>query len=96
MAKLIFKYTDDDYIEYAREASEIEFTIPDELNIFEFKTICARLAAALGYHEESIKKAFGNLDETNNFTIKDLINEINQKGAEEIDSSTDRTTHFKS
>ena len=37
MAKLIFKYTDDDYIEHAREASEIEFTIPDELNIFEFK-----------------------------------------------------------
>ena len=96
MAKLIFKYTDDDYIEHAREASEIEFTIPDELNIFEFKTICARLAAALGYHEESIKKAFGKLDETNNFTIKDLINEINKKGAEENGSPTDRTTYFKS
>ena len=27
---------------------------------------------------------------------QDLINEINKKGAEEIDSSTDRTTHFKS
>jgi Holliday junction resolvasome RuvABC DNA-binding subunit len=96
MARLIFKYTDNDYIESAREASEIEFVIPDELNIFEFKTICARLAAALGYHEESIKKAFGKLDETNNFTIKDLINEINKKGAEENDSPTDRTTYFKS
>jgi len=96
MAKLIFKYTDNDYIESAREASEIEFVIPDELNIFEFKTICARLAAALGYHEDSIKKAFGKLDETNNFTIKDLINEINKKGAEENDSPTDRTTYFKS
>jgi Holliday junction resolvasome RuvABC DNA-binding subunit len=96
MARLIFKYTDNDYIESAREASEIEFVIPDELNIFEFKTICARLAAALGYHEESIKKAFGNLDETNNFTIKDLINEINKKGAEETDSSADRTAYFKS
>jgi hypothetical protein len=96
MARLIFKYTDIDYIESAREASEIEFVIPDELNIFEFKTICARLAAALGYHEDSIKKAFGNLDETNNFTIKDLINEINKKGAEETDSSTDRTAYFKS
>lgn len=95
MARLIFKYTDTDYIESAREASEIEFVIPDELNIFEFKTICARMASALGYHEESIKKAFGKLDETNNFTIKDLINEINQKGTEEIDSSTDRTTYFK-
>lgn len=96
MARLIFKYTDNDYIESAREASEIEFVIPDELNIFEFKTICARLAAALGYHEESIKKAFGKLDETNNFTIKDLINEINKKGAEENDSPTDRTAYFKS
>lgn len=96
MARLIFKYTDNDYIESAREASEIEFVIPDELNIFEFKTICARLAAALGYHEESIKKAFGKLDETNNFTIKDLINEINKKEAEENDSPTDRTTYFKS
>ena len=26
---------------------------------------------------------------------QDLINEINQKGTEEIDSSADRTTHFK-
>ena len=38
MARLIFKYTDNDYIEHAREASEIEFVIPDELNIFEFTT----------------------------------------------------------
>ena len=96
MAKLLFKYTDDEYIEHAREASEIEFTIPDEVNIFEFKTICARMASALGYHEESIKKAFGTLEETNKFTIKDLINEINKKGTEETDSSADRTTHFKS
>jgi len=29
MAKLIFKYTDNDYIESAREASEIEFVIPE-------------------------------------------------------------------
>ena len=27
---------------------------------------------------------------------QDLINEINKKGAEETDSSTDRTTYFKS
>ena len=43
------------------------------MNIFEFKTICARLAAALGYHEDSIKKAFGKLDETNNFTINCVL-----------------------
>ena len=79
MGKLIFKYTEEEFINNVREASEIEFTIPDELNIFEFKTICARLAAALGYHEESIKKAFGKLEETNNFTITDLINEINKE-----------------
>lgn len=79
MGKLIFKYTEEEFINNVREASEIEFTIPDEINIFEFKTICARMAAALGYHEESIKKAFGKLEETNNFTITDLINEINKE-----------------
>ena len=79
MGKLIFKYTEEEFINNVREASEIEFTIPDEINIFEFKTICARMAAALGYHEESIKKAFGKLEETNNLTITDLINEINKE-----------------
>jgi hypothetical protein len=79
MAKLIFKYTEDEFIDNSREASEIEFTIADDLNIFEFKTICVRMASALGYHEESIKKAFGNLDYPNNFTITDLINEINKE-----------------
>ena len=79
MAKLIFKYTEDEFIKNTREVSEIEFTMPDELNIFEFKTLCARMAAGLGYHDESIKKAFGKLEETNNFTITDLINEINKE-----------------
>jgi hypothetical protein len=56
MAKL--KYTSDE--ESHREAKHIEFTISEDLNINEFKIICKRLAAAMGYHPESIKKEFGN------------------------------------
>jgi len=56
MAKL--KYTSDE--EFHREAKDIEFTIPEDLNINEFKTICRRLAAAMGYHPNTIQKSFGN------------------------------------
>lgn len=78
MAKLIFKYTDD-LLEECREASEIELTVPDDMDIHEFKVMCVRLASAMGYNHTTIKSSFGNLvyaDENNN-TIKDLIDELN-------------------
>jgi hypothetical protein len=56
MARL--KYTSDS--ESHREAKNIEFTIPEDLNISEFKTVCRRLASAMGYHPNTIQKAFGN------------------------------------
>jgi hypothetical protein len=56
MARL--KYTSDS--ESHREAKNIEFTIPEDLTISEFKTICRRLAGAMGYHPNTIQKAFGN------------------------------------
>jgi hypothetical protein len=56
MARL--KYTSDS--ESHREAKNIEFTISEDLNISEFKTICRRLAGAMGYHPNTIQKAFGN------------------------------------
>lgn len=79
MAKLIFRYTDTELGEENREASEIELTVPDDMNITEYKTMCVRLASALGYTEKTIEKGFGDLvfgDEDVN-TIKDLLDELN-------------------
>lgn len=58
MAKLIFKYTDE-LLEDCREASEVEFTIPDDFDIHEYKIICMRLASAIGFTESTIHKSFG-------------------------------------
>ena len=81
MGKLIFNYTDKELLEVQREASKIEFEVPDDMNISEFKVMCVRLASAIGYHENSIKKSFGDLvfgnDEPN--SIKELLDELNIK-----------------
>jgi hypothetical protein len=60
MAKLIFNI-DEDSSTY-REASNIEFTVPNDMTVQEFKIVCARLASAIGYTNGSIKSAFGELD----------------------------------
>lgn len=79
MAKLIFRYTDTELGEENREASEIELTVPDDMNITEYKTMCVRLASALGYTEKTIEKGFGDLvyGDDNVNTIKDLLDELN-------------------
>jgi len=56
MAKLIYNSDSD----INREASTIEFTISEDLNIYEFRTVCIRMASAMGYTNTSIKKAFGD------------------------------------
>lgn len=71
MAKMIFNINGDDY----REASNIELTVPDDMNIFEYKTICIRMASALGYHHTTIEKAFVETEEERK-TFNDLINEL--------------------
>lgn len=55
MARL--EYTTE--IEYNREASKILFEFNDDLDIHEFKTICIRLASAMGYTQKTIKSSFG-------------------------------------
>lgn len=83
MGKLIFNYTDKEFLEMQREASKIELDVPDDMNIHEFKVMCVRLASAMGYHENSIKKSFGDLiwgDENQN-TIKELLDELNIKSS---------------
>lgn len=82
MGKLIFRYTDE-LLEENREASEIELTVPDDMNIHEFKVMCVRLASSMGYQQSSIEKAFGDLvfgDENIN-TIKELLDELNIKSS---------------
>ena len=82
MAKLIFRYTDE-LLEDCREASEIEFKVPDDMDINEFKVMCVRLASAMGYHEKSIKRAFGDLifGDDNPNTIKELLDDLNIKAS---------------
>ena len=49
MGKLIFSYTDKDFIESNREASKIELDVPDDMDINEYKVVCVRLASAMGF-----------------------------------------------
>ena len=81
MGKLIFNYTDKDFIDNSREASKIEFDVPDDMDIHEFKVMCVRMASAMGYQEKSIQKGFGDLvyGEEDVNTLKELLNELNIK-----------------
>ena len=78
MAKLIFKYTDE-LLEECREASQIEFTLPDDVTINEFKVMCVRMASALGFHHNSIQGCFGDLvfGDENVDELKQLFDELN-------------------
>ena len=81
MGKLIFRYTDEEFLKIQREASKIEFDVNDDMDINEFKVMCVRLASAMGYHEKSIKRAFGDLifGDDNPKTIKELLDDLNIK-----------------
>ena len=77
MAKLIFRYTDE-LLEDCREASKIEFNVPDDMDIHEFKVMCVRMASAMGYHPNSIDDTFGDLvwGDEDKHDIMDLFNDI--------------------
>ena len=55
MAKLIFIIEEQEN----REASKIEFEVPNDMDIWEYKRICIRMAGAMGYTSLSVRKAFG-------------------------------------
>ena len=82
MGKLIFTYTDKDFVQLNREANKIEFDVPDDMDINEYKVVCVRLASALGYSDKTIKKSFGDLvfgnEDVND--LKELLDELNIKG----------------
>jgi hypothetical protein len=81
MGKLIFTYTDKDFIESNREASKIELDVPDDMDINEYKVVCVRLASAMGFSTNTIKKSFGDLvyglDDKNE--LKELLDDLNIK-----------------
>ena len=54
MAKLIFIIDESEN----REASKIEFEVPNDMDVWEYKRMCIRMAAAMGYTSLSVKKAF--------------------------------------
>ena len=70
MAKLIFIIDEEEN----REASKIEFEVPNDMDVWEYKRMCIRMAAAMGYASLSIKKAFGHeyKSELENETIKKI------------------------
>ena len=55
MAKLIFIIDEQEN----REASKIEFEVPNDMDVWEYKRMCIRMAGAMGYTSISVKKAFG-------------------------------------
>jgi len=55
MAKLIFIIEEQEN----REASKIEFEVPNDMDIWEYKRMCIRMAGAMGYASLSVRKAFG-------------------------------------
>lgn len=56
----ILSYESEDSLN--REAKNIRFDVPDDMNIYEYKIMCVRLAHAMGYHYNSVKKVFGETD----------------------------------
>ena len=68
MAKLIFIIEE----ELNREASKIEFEVPNDMNVWEYKRMCIRMAGAMGYTSLSVKKAFGQE------YLKNVEEELNQ------------------
>ena len=71
MAKLIFIIEE----ELNREASKIEFEVPNDMDVWEYKRMCIRMAGAMGYASLSVRKAFGK-EYLNN--VEEELNQIFQ------------------
>jgi hypothetical protein len=71
MAKFIFIIEESEN----REASKIEFEVPNDMDVWEYKRMCIRMAGAMGYTSLSVKKAFGQ-EYLNN--VEEELNQIFQ------------------
>lgn len=76
MGKLTFEFTESQKLN--REAKSISLDVPDDMNIHEYKIVCTRLAAAMGFSHTSIEKSFGNLiyGDTTKEELKQLLTDI--------------------
>tara|TARA_R110000744_G_scaffold255201_1_gene370712 strand:+ start:742 stop:957 length:216 start_codon:yes stop_codon:yes gene_type:complete len=45
---------------YSKEAQKVVLEVREDLDIHEFKVMCKRLAASLGYSPASVEEAFGS------------------------------------
>jgi hypothetical protein len=85
-----------------REPSKIEFEVPEDMNIDEFKITCKRLAAAIGYMESNILDVFGtdeDIYERNNDWsefISDLINSVDISHIFNTRDGNDNNSHESS
>lgn len=61
MAKLSFNYTDS--LEDSREIRGAELHVPDDMDIWELKQVCARLALLMGYQQKTVSRAFGDYED---------------------------------
>jgi len=68
-----------------REASQIDLTVPADMTIWEYRTMCKRLASAIGYTNKSIESAFPHIevdnDEKNDYIteyLKSIIKKENK------------------
>ena len=71
MAKFIFIIEESEN----REASKIEFEVPNDMDVWEYKRMCIRMAGAMGYASLSVRKAFGK-EYINN--VEEELNQIFQ------------------
>ena len=58
---------------YSKEAQKVVLEVREDLDIHEFKVMCKRLAASLGYNPTSVDEAFG---EAAGFEKEDAIKKI--------------------
>ena len=56
---------------YSREAQKVQFEVPEDLSIQDFKILCKRLASSLGYSYKSIDEVFDNKQSPKN--IKQIL-----------------------
>ena len=83
MDKLIYERGEE-----AREPQKIKLEIPDDLTCQEFLIVCLRMAQALGYHDNTIREAFGrDIEEEANDEFENFISEQLQKNKIVIDKN---------
>jgi len=56
---------------YSKEAQKVELEVREDMDIYDFKILCKRLAASLGYSYKSIEEAFDNKQPPK--TIKQIL-----------------------